>query len=47
MARWRETPGRSILEELPPHLERSASPERCVCSHCAPGCLIGWLWSVR
>ena len=37
MARWRERPFRSILQELPPQFHRSASPERCFCSYCAPG----------
>ena len=39
MARWREKPLRLILEELPPQLQRSASPERCLCSGCYPGLL--------
>ena len=37
MARWRERPPQQILEELPPRLHRSASPERCLCSGCSPG----------
>ena len=36
MARWRALPARSILDELPPRLHRSASPERCLCSYCSP-----------
>jgi len=36
MARWREKPARSILENFPDRLRMSAWP-RCVCSHCAPG----------
>ena len=37
MARWRARPARSILDELPARLHRSASPERCLCSYCSPG----------
>jgi len=36
MARWREKPPRSILENFPDRLRMSAWPQ-CVCSRCAPG----------